>query len=627
MPRRCLDDAERLARLAPAARTLPRNCHRKREGFPPFIPPIGGKLTPDVRIAALDVGSNSFHLIVVQVTTGGHFEVLDRSKEMVRLGESSLRTGIIPPEVFRRGLDALVSLRRIADRHQPDALIAVATSAVREAQNGGEFVRAARDEVGLDIQVVRGQEEARLIYLGARGTLDLDGRRTMLLDLGGGSLEIILADGRECYFTDSVKLGVIRLAEEWGASDPPTPRELVALRTRVRRALEPVIARVRAMGFDFASVSSGTALALAGLIQRDRGAKGRDDDDHIEHGGGPALTAESLAEIEQKLAGLTLNERARLPGLDARRADTILCGAVVLRTALELGGAESAIVCEAALREGIIADYIATHRPGMLLVEEFPDLRRRSVMELCRRCQFDEPHAQHVARLALSLFHQTRELHELDESDVELLEFAALLHDVGFYVSPSGHHRHSQYLIETNDMVGFSRDEVEVIALTARYHRKAEPPDEGVKSSPRRRHQPFLALPRRVRRRVRYLAALLRVADALDRTHGRLVRAVRCQVKRKTIELRIEVDGDPELELWATRRKGDVLESLGGRRLRMAVDSVAPVRRATPVEPKAAALGRARPKRPAVPEQPGSSRSRPVRLLQPGVSALARDRG
>ncbi|MEP6652956.1 MAG: Ppx/GppA phosphatase family protein [Myxococcales bacterium] len=528
-----------------------------------------------MRIAALDVGSNSFHLIVVQVTTGGHFEVLDRAKEMVRLGESSLRTGIIPPEVFRRGLDALASLCRLAERHQPDALIAVATSAVREAQNGGEFVRAARDEVGVEIQVVRGQEEARLIYLGARGTLNLAGRRAVLLDLGGGSLEIILADSRECYFTDSAKLGVIRLTEEWGASDPPTTRQLVALRTRVRGALEPVMARVRAMGFDFAAVSSGTAQALASMIQQDRGGKNGERDDARDEG--PTLTVDALADLEQKLAGLTLNQRARLPGLDARRADTILAGAVVLRTALELGGARSAIVCESALREGIVADYIATHRPGMLLVEEFPDLRRRSVMELCRRCHYDEGHAQHVARLALSLFDQTRELHKdhsIRESDGELLEFAALLHDVGFYISPSKHHRHSQYLIQTHDMVGFSRTDVGMMACIARYHRKAEPPGESLKKTAEERHKPFRELARRARRRVRYLTALLRLADALDRTHGRLVRAVRCQVGRKTIELRIEVDGDPELELWAARRKGDLLESLAGRRLRLAVVAV-----------------------------------------------------
>ena len=540
-----------------------------------------------MRIAALDVGSNSFHLIVVQVTTGGHFEVLDRAKEMVRLGESSLRTGIIRPEVFRRGLDALASLRRLADRHQPDALVAVATSAVREAQNGGEFVRAARDEVGVDIQVVRGHEEARLIYLGARGALDLDGRRAVLFDLGGGSLEVILADARECYFTESVKLGVIRLTEEWEASDPPTARDLAALRNRVRRALEPVISRVRAMGFDFAAMSSGTASALAELIQHDQ------DSAAVR-----TLTTQSLAAIEQKLAALTIEERSRLTGLDARRADTILAGAIVLRAALELVGADAATVCDAALREGIVADYIATHRPGMLLVEEFPDLRRRSVMELARRCHFDEAHAQHVARLTLSLFHQTRELHQLDESDAELVEFAALLHDIGFHISPSGHHRHTQYLTETHDMVGFSRDEVQVLALAARYHRKAEPPNRKTKKSIRRRHKQFCDLPRRARRRVRYLAALLRLGDALDRTHGRLVRAVRCQVHRKTIELRIEVDGDPELELWAARRKGDLLEALTGRRLRLAVDAVAESSRSQPTQVgkavSAVALPRAR---------------------------------
>jgi exopolyphosphatase/guanosine-5'-triphosphate,3'-diphosphate pyrophosphatase len=411
---------------------------------------------------------------------------------------------------------------------------------------------------------VRGQEEARLIYLGARGALDLDGRRAVLLDLGGGSLEVILADARECYFTESVKLGVIRLTEEWEASDPPTARDLAALRARVRRALEPVISRVRSMGFDFVAMSSGTASALAELIQ------------HHEDGAAVrTLTTKSLAAIEQKLAGLTIAERTRLPSLDARRADTILTGAVVLGAALELVGADEATVCDAALREGIVADYIATHRPGMLLVEEFPDLRRRSVMELARRCHFDEAHAQHVARLSLSLFDQLRELHQLEESDAELMEFAALLHDIGFHISPSGHHRHAQYLIETHDMVGFSRDEVEVIALAARYHRKAEPPGNKAKKAIRRRHKQFCDLPRRARRRVRYLAALLRLGDALDRTHGRLVRAVRCQVHRKTIQLRVEVDGDPELELWAARRKGDLLASLTERQLRLAVDAVA----------------------------------------------------
>src|SRR3954469_9255024 len=217
-----------------------------------------------MRIAALDIGSNSFHLIVSHVNPGGRMEILDCAKEMVRFGET-LKTGIIAPDVFRRGIDALRSLRRIADRHQPDALVAVATSAVREAQNGGEFARAARDEVGIDMRVVRGQEEAHLIYLGARSGIDLSGRRVALFDVGGGSTEVILADARECYLALSLKLGVLRLCDEWGASDPPTPREVAALSDRVRSALEPVISRLRSLGVDFVGWTSSTALALSGL--------------------------------------------------------------------------------------------------------------------------------------------------------------------------------------------------------------------------------------------------------------------------------------------------------------------------------------------------------------------------
>src|SRR5215831_2928206 len=224
-----------------------------------------------MRIAAIDVGSNSIHLIVAEVETGGRIAILDRAKEMVRLGDGALHTGVIPPEVFRRGLDALKFLRRIAERHKVDALSAVATSAVREAQNGGEFVRAARDEVGIDIRVIRGDEEARLIYLGARSSLDLGKRRVALFDLGGGSLEVILADAQELYFTASLKLGVIRLTESFPCSDPPTARERTHLAERVRAVLDPIVSRVRAMGFDYVAFTSGTASALAGLLRAENG--------------------------------------------------------------------------------------------------------------------------------------------------------------------------------------------------------------------------------------------------------------------------------------------------------------------------------------------------------------------
>src|SRR5215471_1037761 len=249
-----------------------------------------------MRIGAVDVGSNSIHLIVAEVETGGRIQILDRAKEMVRLGDGALHTGVIPPEVFRRGLDALKFLRRIADRHKVDALAAVATSAVREAQNGGEFVRAARDEVGIDIRVIRGDEEARLIYLGARSSLDLGKRRVALFDLGGGSLEVILADAQELYFTASLKLGVIRLAEACPCSDPPTAHERAQLAERARSMLDPVIARVRAMGFDFVALTSGTAWALADLMRQDR-----DRDRDRGGSGGGVVTLKGLTELERRL--------------------------------------------------------------------------------------------------------------------------------------------------------------------------------------------------------------------------------------------------------------------------------------------------------------------------------------
>jgi exopolyphosphatase/guanosine-5'-triphosphate,3'-diphosphate pyrophosphatase len=311
------------------------------------------------------------------------------------------------------------------------------------------------------------------------------------------------------------------------------------------------------MGFDFVALTSGTASALAGLLglERERPTSQRTT----------ALPLKALIELERKLGAMRSADRARMPGLDARRSDTIYTGAVVLRTVLELAGASEAELCETALREGIIADYVATNRPGILLVEEFPDLRRRSVMELARRCHFREPHATHVTRLALSIFHQTRRLHGLHKNDAELLEYAALLHDIGFHVAAQRHHRHTQYLIQSHEMAGFSRDEVNVIALVARYHRKAEPSKS---------HDAFMALSKTDRKKVRQLAAILRVADGLDRTDARLVRSVRCVVTDKAIEMRLDTDGDPELELWAARRKGDLLEELTGRKLRLTVDAV-----------------------------------------------------
>jgi exopolyphosphatase/guanosine-5'-triphosphate,3'-diphosphate pyrophosphatase len=310
-----------------------------------------------MRIAALDLGSNSFHLVVVEAAppaTGGALaiQVIERAKEMVRLGESTLMTGVIPTDGFERGLDALERLRRIVDRHEVDAMLVAATSAIREASNGSEFVRQAAEVIGTDVRIVDGHEEARLIYFGARSALNLAGRRVALFDLGGGSLELILADEERSLLSRSLKVGVLRLKDRWladlaGGAVPQA--RLAELRADVRRALEPPVAEVRSAGFDFVAFTAGTARSLRELA----GAGGPPDTL-------PAtLTLASLVTLESSLAALPIAARAALPGIDPRRLDTLLPGAVVLRTILELCGASEATYCQAALREGMIAAYLA----------------------------------------------------------------------------------------------------------------------------------------------------------------------------------------------------------------------------------------------------------------------------
>jgi exopolyphosphatase/guanosine-5'-triphosphate,3'-diphosphate pyrophosphatase len=259
-------------------------------------------------------------------------------------------------------------------------------------------------------------------------------------------------------------------------------------------------------------------------------------------------------------------ERAKIPGLDARRIDSIVPGCVLVRAILETAHADEYVMCETALREGLVADYAARNRPSITLVDEFPDPRRRSIVGLMRRCNANVPHAQQVARLALDLFRGTRPLHNLPNSDGELLEFAALLHDIGFHVASSKHHKHAAYLIENAELKGFSPDEILVLSQVARYHRKA---------TPKETHEGFARLSAANRDKVRMLAALLRIADGLDRGYAQVVRSVRVRVPDKSdknVEVTLSTKGEPELEVWGARRKGDLFQEVFGKKLKFAVE-------------------------------------------------------
>ncbi|MDB4967550.1 MAG: putative Exopolyphosphatase [Myxococcales bacterium] len=503
-----------------------------------------------MKIAALDVGTNSIHLLIARVAADGQVEPLDRAKEMVRLGDSAFK-GVIAPDAFARATECIRKFRAQAERTGVDAIIAVATSAVREAENGGDFVRVVRDETGIELTVIRGDQEARLIYLGARAALNLAGKKALIVDIGGGSVELIVGDAREAHYATSLKLGVLRLLDLFPISDPITADQRTRLAEQLHRTLEAPTVAIRKIGFDLVAMTSGTARAVAELIPITNSDKPR------------TVAFKDVFALEEKLCALSAVERAKVPNLDPKRVDSIIPGVILVRSLLEVVHADSYVLCEAALREGLVVDYALRNGPGIQLIDEYPDLRRRSVIRLQRRCNANQAHAEHIARLALDLFRGLRPLHGLSNADGELLEFAAHLHDIGFHVAASKHHKHSAYLIENADLQGFSAEEIAILAQTVRYHRKATP-KEG--------HAPFAALPAANKQKVRMMAALLRLADGLDRGYAQLVRSVRCRVGDKSVDVTLSSANDAELEVWGARRKRDLAEEVFDRKFKFAVE-------------------------------------------------------
>lgn len=498
-----------------------------------------------MKIAAIDIGSNSIHMVIARVGRGG-FEIVDRAKEMVGLGRSTLTTGSLSPVAIDTGFRTLETFQQLAQQHHADPILAVATSAVREARNGGEFALRLWDRLGLHVDVITGIEEARLIFLAASHAIDFRGQRAVVIDIGGGSVEIIAGDGPEMRWAESVKLGVVRLTERFFTSDPPAPEKVAALRAHLASTLAPVFRKVRRFRPTVVVGSSGTLLNLTAMAWA------------LEHGQPPArvhnriLRARALEKIVAKVLVSSADERGELVGLDKKRVDLIPAGAVLTETLLRGFGAEEMRACDWALREGLLLDFIARHPDEVAAADRVPDLRRRSVLQLCERLRSADAHGQHVAKLALQLFDATRQIHALGKHARQLLEFAALLHDVGLYVNHARHHRHSHYLITHGELRGFTPEEISIIASIARFHKGAPP-----KTS----HEELAELSPDARRLVIQLTAILRIADSFDRSHHGVVRGLR--VRRKNGELRIRIDTaghDAALEIWGAERKADLWE-------------------------------------------------------------------
>src|SRR6187401_695653 len=493
-------------------------------------------------------------MIVVRVRPDLSFEVVDREKAMVRLGAGGLDGKALTSDSMAAALQALSKFKRLADSHGVDKILAAATSATREARNGGEFLAQVERQTGVRPRVITGAEEAHLIHQAAVYGVDVGSGRAVVIDIGGGSVEITHGTATEIQVARSFKVGVIRLTERFVQSDPISERDARKLSKYVLGEIDRHCEQITSIGFDRVIGTSGTILSLGTVaVTALRGAPPGDLRN-------VRVSAKQIRRLRKSVSSLDLESRLALPGLDPRRADLVVAGAILLDTILRRLGAADLTLCDLALREGLVLDYVRRNRRQIAQVDRIPDVRRRSTLELAERCNYYADHSQHVVRLALALFDQTRAIHGLTDRDREWLEYAALMHDIGGLISFARHHRHSYYLIKNGDLRGFDPEEIEVIALVARYHRRG---------TPRKSHEEYSRLPAPLRKTVRTLASILRVAESLDRSHTQTISSLDFRDRGEDALLQVHTTGDAELEVWATNRHLRPFERLLGKPIRL----------------------------------------------------------
>lgn len=499
----------------------------------------------NLRLAAIDVGSNSVHMVVAQADADGGLTTLWRMKEMVGLGRISFPSRRLSREAMDRALGTLGRFVQEARHRQAEKVLAVATSAIREAENGGRFIERVRRELGLHLRVVSAKDEARLIYLGVRHAVSLGTTPSLILDIGGGSVEFVVARKDHPLLLESRKLGAARMTARFIKSDVAQVSEIKALLSHYDAELRPLIASIRSFKPARIIGTSGTLENLAAMC-------GRGDEEP------PVIRRGPFCKMLDQLLETSSDQRSRIRGLDDQRRDQVLAGAILVNELFRRLDIEEIEICRSAMREGLLVDYLAHHRPELQVRRRIPEPRRRAVLDLARRCHWQQAHCEQVARLALRLFDQLRPLHGLEKEDRELIEYGALLHDIGALIGPRRHHKHSMYLVLHGELGPFSAREVKIIANIARFHRKARPS---------KKHASYASLSRSGRRTVRIGAALLRVADGLDRTNCAVVTNLRCRIRRRRVELIVKARGDAELEIWSALARSGLFERVLGRKL------------------------------------------------------------
>jgi exopolyphosphatase / guanosine-5'-triphosphate,3'-diphosphate pyrophosphatase len=491
------------------------------------------------RYAAIDIGSNSVRMLASEVTAGAAARELASDREVTRIGASVFRTGRVADDAMEFVCQVLRRMVEAYKRLDVVGVRAVATSAIRDASNQDEFVARASDAVGEPVEIISGAEEARLIHLGVQARWPHPEETILIVDVGGGSVEFIVAQNGDMKEGISRPLGAVRLSEVFLKSDPPTAVELNRLEKFIDDKFEPAKRKIQEFEFDRVICTSATAAAIVSAVHDIPRAR-REEADRLR-----ANTGE-IRKLFVQLARTPLLERKKMSGIGPRRAEIIVAGTAVFLRTLESLKLPALHYCTAGVRDGIIADLAArgVGRERSRLTKS----QLRLMEGMCRKYNVDLKHAGHVATMAGDFFEALQSLHALSPATGKLLEAGAFLHNVGHFISDTGHHKHSAYIVSNSDMPGYTDRERHIVSLLCRYHRK---------SMPTSRHELYRELPAEEKRVIQMLTPLLRLAVALDAGRAQKVHAVETQVTANAVNVGVRGDGDFDLEMWAAERAAD----------------------------------------------------------------------
>lgn len=509
------------------------------------------------RLAGIDIGSNSIRLMIVEVTDEqSNYKILDDHKETTRLAHGLSDNNKLSAEAIAHSVNALRRMKALVEGHKVEHLETIATSAVREASNGQEFIQLVKAHLDLDIEIISPAEEGRLSFLSAQRRFDLQDQQVLLMDLGGGSGELIFAANGVVEDIHSMPIGAVRMTEACIKHDPPRKQDLKALRKRLKKLLTETMP-VAAFHPHFMIGAGGTFTALANISLRMRGLDRRGV-------GGYEMTRSDVRHVLDHLSFLPLAARRTVPGLNPDRADIIVAGIAVIERIMKWMQVNRLVIHDQGVRDGLllrmIDKYHGPRKIEAVQVAEDPEALIQAARQFGKVCGLDEAHAQQITHLCANLFDQLQEPLQLPASERILLMLAAWLHEVGTLVNYEKHHHHSYHLIVHGNIHGMTPRQREIVAQVARYHRRSEP---------KRKHDAYHRMSEADQNTIRRLSAILRLADGMDRSHTRSIRKVQCNVRGKLVHLTLFSESYPEIDIWGASQKGKYFEKIFDKELEL----------------------------------------------------------